>query len=154
MTQCSKVYLKKNHHKRGIKLGEVIKGSSWLEMTEQLPKLKELPTTPYLRFWEIDDETHIDFGSHSALIIVKEWVGIEEFYIIIFIGLAYGVFSVVFDKYMETDKTKHEAIYKIILLIIVITTTGLALKYHLLSTLIVLLAFMFIDKIKMFHKEW
>lgn len=72
MTQYSKVYLKENHHKRGIKLGEVIKGSSWLEMTEQLPKLKELPTTPYLRFWEIDDETHIDFGSHSALIIVKE----------------------------------------------------------------------------------
>lgn len=78
---------------------------------------------------------------------------IEEFYIIIFIGLAYGIFSAVFDKYMETDKTKHEAIYKIILLIIVITTTGLALKYHLLSTLIVLLAFMFIDKIKMFYRE-
>lgn len=77
----------------------------------------------------------------------------EVFYIIIFIGLAYGVFSVVFDRYMETDKAKHEAIYKIILLIIVITTTGLALKYHLLSVLIVLLAFMFIDKIKMFYRE-
>ncbi|PNZ86244.1 hypothetical protein CD147_10215 [Staphylococcus devriesei] len=77
----------------------------------------------------------------------------EVFYILIFIGLAYGVFSVVFDRYMETDKAKHEAIYKIILLFIVITTTGLALKYHLLHTLIVLLAFMFIDKIKMFRKE-
>ncbi|PTF20445.1 hypothetical protein BUY42_00250 [Staphylococcus devriesei] len=77
----------------------------------------------------------------------------EDFYIIIFIGLAYGVFSVVFDRYMETDKAKHEAIYKIILLFIVITTTGVALKYHLLHTLIVLLAFMFIDKIKMFRKE-
>ncbi|MBC3013644.1 hypothetical protein [Staphylococcus haemolyticus] len=78
---------------------------------------------------------------------------IEEFYIMIFIGLAYGVFSAVFDKYIETDKAKHEAIYKIILLFILITTTGLALKYHLLSTLMVLLAFMFIDKIKMFLKE-
>lgn len=77
----------------------------------------------------------------------------DEFYIIFFIVLAYSVFSVVFDKYMETDKANHEAIYKIILLIIVITTTGLAVKYHLLSTVIVLLAFMFIDKIKMFHKE-
>ena len=77
----------------------------------------------------------------------------EEFYIIIFIGLAYGVFSAVFDRYMETDKANHETIYKIILLIIVITTTGLAVKYHSLSTVIVLLAFMFIDKIKMFHKE-
>ncbi|SUM04147.1 Uncharacterised protein [Staphylococcus devriesei] len=77
----------------------------------------------------------------------------EVFYILIFIGVAYGVFSVVFDRYMETDKAKHEAIYKIILLFIVITTTGLALKYHLLHTLIVLLAFMFIDKIKMFRKE-
>ncbi|RIL68942.1 hypothetical protein BUY49_11610 [Staphylococcus devriesei] len=77
----------------------------------------------------------------------------EVFYILIFIGLAYGVFSVVFDRYMETDKAKHEAIYKIILLFIVITTTGLALKYHLLHTLIVSLAFMFIDKIKMFRKE-
>lgn len=77
----------------------------------------------------------------------------EVFYILIFIGLAYAVFSVVFDRYMETDKAKHEAIYKIILLFIVITTTGLALKYHLLHTLIVLLAFMFIDKIKMFRKE-
>ncbi|PTF03967.1 Uncharacterised protein [Staphylococcus devriesei] len=77
----------------------------------------------------------------------------EVFYILIFIGLAYGVFSVVFDRYMETDKAKHEAIYKIILLFIVITTTGVALKYHLLHTLIVLLAFMFIDKIKMFRKE-
>lgn len=77
----------------------------------------------------------------------------EVFYILIFIGLAYGVFSVVFDRYMETDKAKHEAIYKIILLFIVITTTGLALKYHLLHTLIVLLVFMFIDKIKMFRKE-
>lgn len=80
-------------------------------------------------------------------------MGIEVFYILIFIGLAYGVFSVVFDRYMETDKAKHEAIYKIILLFIVITTTGLALKYDLLHTLIVLLAFMFIDKIKMFRKE-
>ncbi|PTF13112.1 hypothetical protein BUY47_10115 [Staphylococcus devriesei] len=77
----------------------------------------------------------------------------EVFYILIFIGLAYGVFSVVFDRYMETDKAKHEAIYKIILLFIVITTTGVALKYHLLHILIVLLAFMFIDKIKMFRKE-
>lgn len=77
----------------------------------------------------------------------------EVFYILIFIGLAYAVFSVVFDRYMETDKAKHEAIYKIILLFIVITTTGLALKYHLLHTLIVLLAFMFIDKIKMFRKK-
>ena len=62
-------------------------------------------------------------------------------------------FSAVFDKYIETDKAKHEVIYKIILLFILITTTGLALKYHLLSTLMVLLAFMFIDKIKMFLKE-
>lgn len=71
MKQYSKVYLKKNHHKRGIKLGEVVKGSSWLEMTEQLPKLKELPITPYLRFWEVDDELHIDYGSHRAIIVVK-----------------------------------------------------------------------------------
>mgnify|MGYP000207791930 CR=1 FL=1 len=78
---------------------------------------------------------------------------IEEFYIIIFIGLAYGVFSAVFDKYVETEKAMHEVIYKIILLFIVITTTGVALKYDFLYAVIVSLAFMFIDKIKMFHKE-
>lgn len=72
MTQYSKVYLRKNHHKRGIKLGEVVKGSDWSKMKEQIPELKDLPTTPYIRVWEIDDETYIDFGSHSALIIVKE----------------------------------------------------------------------------------
>ncbi|WP_415401335.1 hypothetical protein ACMVYO_04555 [Staphylococcus hominis] len=71
MKQYSKVYLKKNYHKRGIKLGEVVKGSSWLEMTEQLPKLKELPITPYLRFWEVDNDLHIDYGSHRAIIVVK-----------------------------------------------------------------------------------
>lgn len=78
---------------------------------------------------------------------------IEEFYIIIFIGFAYGVFSAVFDKYIETDKAKHEVIYKIILLFIVITTTGVPLKYDFLYAVIVSLAFMFIDKIKMFRKE-
>ena len=77
----------------------------------------------------------------------------DDFYILIFIGLAYGVFSAVFDRYMETDKAKHEAIYKIILLFIVIATTGVALKYRLLYAVIVSLAFMFIDKIKKVSKE-
>lgn len=72
MMQHSKVYLRKNHHKRGIKLGEVVKGSDWSEMKEQIPELKDLTITPYIRVWEVDNETHIDFGSHSALIIVKE----------------------------------------------------------------------------------
>ena len=40
-------------------------------MTEQLPKLKELPITPYLRFWEVDNNLHIDYGSHRAIIVVK-----------------------------------------------------------------------------------
>lgn len=77
MTEYSKVYLRKNHHKRGIKLGEVVKGSSWSEMTKQLSELKQLPLSPYLRVWEINNETHIDYGSHDSIIVVKGVVTIK-----------------------------------------------------------------------------
>lgn len=77
MTEYSKVYLRKNHQKRGIKLGEVIKGSSWSEMAKQLPELKQLPLSPYLRIWEVNNETHIDYGSHDSIIVVKGVVTIK-----------------------------------------------------------------------------
>ena len=70
MTEYSKVYLRKNHQKRGIKLGEVVKGSSWSEMAKQLPELKQLPLSPYLRIWEVNNETHIDYGSLYSIIVV------------------------------------------------------------------------------------
>lgn len=69
----ARVYLKKRHHKRGIKLGEVKSGSSWSDMVEQIPRLKELTLTPYIRVWYRDDGTQcIDFGSYNEIIIVKE----------------------------------------------------------------------------------
>lgn len=77
MTEYSKVYLRKNHQKRGIKLGEVVKGSSWSEMAKQLPELKQLPLSPYLRIWEVNNETHIDYGSHDSIIVVKGVVNIK-----------------------------------------------------------------------------
>jgi len=77
MEQYSKVYLRKNHQKRGIKLGEVVKGSSWSEMAKQLPELKQLPLSPYLRIWEVNNETHIDYGSHDSIIVVKGVVTIK-----------------------------------------------------------------------------
>lgn len=77
MTEYFKVYLRKNHHKRGIKLGEVVKGSSWSEMTKQLPELKQLPLSTHLRVWEINNETHIDYGSHDSIIVVKGIVTIK-----------------------------------------------------------------------------
>jgi|GEM_PF-4232072 hypothetical protein len=77
MTEYSKVYLRKNHQKRGIKLGEVVKGSSWSEMAKQLPELKQLPLSPYLRIWEVNNETHIDYGSHDSIIVVKGVVTIK-----------------------------------------------------------------------------
>ncbi|AVQ34410.1 hypothetical protein C7J88_09635 [Staphylococcus muscae] len=73
MTKYSKVYLKKDHHKRGIKLGEVKSGSTWLEMLEEIPRLKKLTITPYIRMWYRDDRTQcIDYGAHNAIITVKE----------------------------------------------------------------------------------
>ena len=77
MTEYSKVYLRKNHQKRGIKLGEVVKGSSWSEMAKQLPELKQLPLSPYLRIWEVNNGTHIDYGSHDSIIVVKGVVTIK-----------------------------------------------------------------------------
>jgi len=77
MTEYSKVYLRKNHQKRGIKLGEVVKDSSWSEMAKQLPELKQLPLSPYLRIWEVNNETHIDYGSHDSIIVVKGVVTIK-----------------------------------------------------------------------------
>lgn len=77
MTEYSKVYIRKNHQKRGIKLGEVVKGSSWSEMAKQLPELKQLPLSPYLRIWEVNNETHIDYGSHDSIIVVKGVVTIK-----------------------------------------------------------------------------
>lgn len=46
-------------------------------MTKQLPELKQLPLSPYLRIWEINNETHIDYGSHDAIIVVKGVVTIK-----------------------------------------------------------------------------
>ena len=77
MTEYSKAYLRKNHQKRGIKLREVVKGSSWSEMAKQLPELKQLPLSPYLRIWEVNNETHIDYGSHDSIIVVKGVVTIK-----------------------------------------------------------------------------
>lgn len=79
----------------------------------------------------------------------------EEFYIIIFIGLAYGVFSVVFDKFLETDEKNDLKlnVYRLIMFIIIITTSAFAEKYHMTSTLIMVLAIIFIEKIKKVSKE-
>ncbi|WP_270251607.1 hypothetical protein [Staphylococcus warneri] len=73
--------------------------------------------------------------------------------VIILIGIAYGVVSVVFDKYMKSNETKHEAIYKIIMFILIILTAGFAEIYHITSTLFVYMAFIFIEKMKMYDME-
>lgn len=80
---------------------------------------------------------------------------IEEFYIIIFIGLAYGVFVVIFDKYLEggEKETLKLNIYRLVMVIIIIITSAFAEKYHMTSTLIMVLAIIFIEKIKKVSKE-
>lgn len=82
-------------------------------------------------------------------------MGIEDFYILIFISLAYGVFSVIFDKYLEGGEKEALKlnIYRLIMFIIIIITSAFAEKYHMTSILIMVLAIIFIEKIKKVSKE-
>lgn len=79
----------------------------------------------------------------------------NHMFIIVMGGLAYGIFSFVFDKYLETDKKNDFKlnIYKLIMFIILLITVAFAEKYHITSAYIVILAFIFIEKIKMVSKE-
>ena len=79
----------------------------------------------------------------------------NHIFIIVLGGLAYGIFSFVFDKYLETDKKNDFKlnIYKLIMFIILLITVAFAEKYNMTSAYIVILAFIFIEKIKMVSKE-
>lgn len=73
---------------------------------------------------------------------------------IILIMIAFVFFSVVFDSYMKTNKSSMEIIYKIIIIVLLISTFLFAEDHHMSSILIAFLSLTFIEKIKMVNKEW
>ena len=72
---------------------------------------------------------------------------------IILIGIASVFFSVVFDSYMKTNKSNMEIIYKIIIIVLLISTFEFAEGHHTTSLLIAFLSLTFIEKIKEVSKE-
>lgn len=72
---------------------------------------------------------------------------------IILIGIASVFFSVVFDSYMKTNKSNMEIIYKIIIIVLLISTFEFAEGHHMTSLLIAFLSLTFIEKIKEASKE-
>ena len=72
---------------------------------------------------------------------------------IILIGIASVFFSVVFDSYMKTNKSNMEIIYKIIIIVLLISTFRFAEDHHITSILIAFLSLTFIEKIKEVSKE-
>lgn len=67
-----KIYLKKSHHKRGVKLWELPDSSSWEDILKEIPCIKDMIRTPYIRTWKNNNGEYIDFGSHNELIIVRK----------------------------------------------------------------------------------
>lgn len=72
---------------------------------------------------------------------------------IILIGIAFGYYTVVFDSYMKTNKSIMEIIYKIIIIVLLISTFRFAEDHHMSSILIAFLSLTFIEKIKEVSKE-
>lgn len=72
---------------------------------------------------------------------------------IILIGIAFGFYTVVFDSYMKTKKSNMEIIYKLIIIVLLISTFEFAEGYHMTSLLIAFLSLTFIEKIKEVSKE-
>lgn len=73
---------------------------------------------------------------------------------IILIGIAFGFYTVVFDSYMKTKKSNMEIIYKLIIIVLLISTFEFAEGHHMTSLLIAFLSLTFIEKIKEVSKEW
>lgn len=67
-----KIYLKKNHHKKGIKLGELSDNATWEDILKEIPCIKDMIRTPYIRTWKNKKEEYIDFGSHNELIVIRK----------------------------------------------------------------------------------
>lgn len=68
-----KVYHRKNHQVRGNKICEIDTSiNSCGDINEIKKHTTLMDKSLMLRFWTIENETFIDYGSHSALIVIKE----------------------------------------------------------------------------------
>lgn len=73
MIRLAKVYHKKNHQKRGIKICEIPNGLTVKEQIDEINKHTDKLNNGLLRIWKNEsNDTVIDYGYHNVLLVVKE----------------------------------------------------------------------------------